>query len=253
MNDAAARIAGLRASLAQAGLETLPKHARVPLGHREADLCLHGGLERGTLHEIFAAGAHETAATGFAAALGFRVAGKKRLLWIRQDFSALEHGDLSATGFLEMGFDPSRILMLRVAHAADGLRAAADALCCAALGAVVLEIPGEPKILDLVASRRLTLACAQKNVSAFLLRFGAKPQASTAETRWLVRAAPSSKDDNWGNPVFETDLLRNRHGRTGHWVMQWSCEDGCFHAAHSGAVVPAPCDRPPATGLGAVA
>ncbi|HEV2562465.1 MAG TPA: hypothetical protein VGT78_10025 [Rhizomicrobium sp.] len=253
MSDAAAKIAVLRASLAQAGLETLHKHARVPLGHHETDLCLHGGLERGALHEIFAAGTHETAATGFAAALGFRMAGKKRLLWIRQDFSALEHGELSATGFLEMGLDPSRILILRVADAANGLRAAGDALSCAALGAVVLEIPGEPKILDLVASRRLTLACAQKNVSAFLLRFGAKPQASTAETRWLIRGACSSKNEDWGNPVFETDLLRNRHGRTGHWVMQWSCENGCFRAADCGAVVSATCDRPVATEFGAVA
>ena len=253
MSDAAAKIAVLRARLAQAGLQTLQKSARVPLGHGPADLCLQGGLERGALHEIFASSTHEAAATGFAAALGFRMAGKKRLLWIRQDFSALEHGELSATGFLEMGLDPSRILILRVADAADGLRAAGDALSCAALGAVVLEIPGETKTLDLVASRRLTLASAEKNVSALLLRFGAQPKASAAETRWLIRAACSSKNENWGNPVFETDLLRNRHGRTGHWVMQWSCEDGCFRAADCGAVVPAPCDRSPATGLSAVA
>ena len=75
------------------------------------------------------------------------------------------------------------------ADAADALRAANDALSCAALGAVVIEIPGRPKILDLMASRRLTLACAQKTVTAFLLRFNAEPEASTAETRWLVRAA----------------------------------------------------------------
>lgn len=241
----AEKLAALRASLVRPGLEEIS--TRIPLGHAAADLCLKGGLERGALHEIFAAIGHEAAATGFAAGLAMRVAARKHVLWIRQDFSAFEFGELSAVGFLEFGLDPARMLLLCVADAADGLRAANDALSCAALGAVVIEIPGKPKILDLVASRRLTLACAQKSVTAFLLRFGAKPDASAAETRWLVRAASSpAREENWGHPVFEANLVRNRHGRTEHWVMEWNCDDGLFQnpAAHSGAVVPAPFDRP---------
>jgi protein ImuA len=194
------------------------------------------------LHEVFAAAGHEAAATGFAAGLAARVAAGKRLLWIRQDFSALEFGELSAMGFLELGLDPARLLLLCVADAADGLRAANDALSCAALGAVVIEIPGKPKVLDLMASRRLTLACSQKAVTAFLLRFGVQPDASTAETRWLIRAASSpAQDENWGHPIFEVDLIRNRHGRTGQWVMEWSCDHGVFqnYPANSGIVVSA--------------
>jgi protein ImuA len=244
----AEKIAVLRASLAKPGLEEA--FARVPLGHSAADLCLTGGLQRGALHEVFAATGHEAAATGFAAGLAARVAAGKRLLWIRQDFSALEFGELSATGLLEFGLDPARMLVLRIAEAADGLRAATDALSCAALGAVVIEIQGKPKILDLAASRRLTLACTKKNVAAFLLRFGAKPDASAAETRWLVRAVPSpAQEENWGHPVFEVDLIRNRHGRTGQWVMEWSCNHGLFQnpPAHRGAVVSTPSDRQAAT------
>ncbi len=250
MRETAEKITQLRASLA--GLKTLEKQVRVPLGHEAADDCLKGGLQRGVLHEVFAESGHEAAATGFATGLAVRIAAKKSILWIRQDFSALEFGELCATGLLEFGLDPSRILLLCVAHAEDALRAAGDALSCSALGAVVIEIPGEVKILDLVASRRLTLACAQKNVTAFLLRFAAKPDASTAETRWLVRATPSqAKDENWGRPVFETDLVRNRHGRTGHWVMEWNCDDGFFRepAADRGAMVSASCDRQVAAAL----
>ena len=250
----AEKIAALRASLARPGL--MEVSTRIPLGHGAVDLCLKGGLERGVLHEVFAAIGHEAAATGFTAGLAARVAMGKRLLWIRQDFSALEFGELSATGFLEFGLDPSRLLLLCVADAADGLRAANDALSCAALGAVVIEIPGKPKILDLMASRRLTLACAQKAVTAFLLRFGAQPEASTTETRWLVRAAfLPPKEENWGHPVFEADLVRNRHGRTGQWVMEWNCDDGLFKepTADSGAVVSAPSDRPAATARKAAA
>jgi protein ImuA len=242
----AEKIAALRASLVKRGLEE--SSIRMPLGHAAADLCLKGGLERGVLHEVFSEIGHEASATGFTAGLVARVAARKRLLWIRQDFSALEFGDISATGFLEFGIDPERMLLLCVADAADALRAANDALSCAALGAVVIEIPGKPKIIDLMASRRLTLACAQKTVTAFLLRFNAEPEVSTAETRWLVRAAASPPQmENWGHPVFEASLVRNRHGRTGHWVMEWSCDDGLFKEAYRGAVVSASCDRPIAT------
>ena len=229
MSGTAEKLANLRAALARQGLETLVTNARVSLGFTPADSVLRGGLERGALHEVYAAPGHETSAAAFAAGLAARVAGKKKILWIRQDYSALEFGELSATGFLELGIDPSQILLVCTAHADDAIKAASDALTCAALGAIVIEIPGEPKILDLVTSRRLTLAAAQKNVAAFLLRFGAKPQASTAETRWLVQGAASPQgEENWGAPVFTTDLVRNRHGRTGHWVMEWNCDDGFF-------------------------
>lgn len=224
-------IAHLRASLAKAGLETPEKQACIPLGHVAADTVLKGGLVRGALHEIFSASAgHEAAATGFTAGLAARIAAEKTILWIGQDFSALEFGEISATGFLELGLDPSRILLLRAATAEDAVRAASDALGCTALGAVVIEIPASPRILDLVTSRRLTLAAAQSNVPAFLLRLGAEPDASAAETRWSIRAEPSQKNnaENWGYPIFRTDLVRNRHGGTGHWVMEWDCDDGVF-------------------------
>ena len=242
----AEKIAALRASLARPGLAETA--IRVPLGHAAADFCLRGGLERGALHEVFSVIGHEAVATGFAAGLAMRVAESRHLLWIRQDFSALEFGELSATGFLEFGLDPSRLLMLCVANSGDGLRAANDALSCAALGAVVIEIPGRSRIADMTASRRLTLACAQKSVTAVLLHFYAEPAFSTAETRWLVRAASSlTQDENWGQPVFQVELLRNRHGQTGAWVMEWNGNERIFKApetakTHSGPVVSAPAD-----------
>jgi protein ImuA len=223
-------------------------HPRVALGHRSADACLKGGLLTGALHEIFAAEAGcEAAASGFAATLAMRAGKKKTLLWIRQDFTALEFGEISAAGFLELGFDPARILFLRASDVTSALRAAGDALSCAALGAVVIEIAGPQKKLDLVTSRRLTLAAARKGVSAFLLRFRAEPDASSAETRWLIRPAPSSMDkDDWGFLLFQAALARNRHGATGEWVMEWNCDDHVFReTAHRRAVVSVSGDRSP--------
>jgi protein ImuA len=250
MNSRAEKIEALRSTLASAGLETLIANARVPMGFAPADAVLKGGLQRGVLHEVYAATGSETSATAFAAGLAARVADRKKILWVRQDYSAMEFGELSATGFLELGIDPSQILLVCTAHADDAVKAASDALTCVALGAVVIEIPGEPKILDLTTSRRLTLATSQKNVTAIVLRFGAKLQDSTAETRWLIRARASPlEEENWGQPVFETDLVRNRHGRTGHWVMEWNCDEGLFGepkrgiAAHHRAMVSASGDR----------
>jgi protein ImuA len=249
MTATAEKVAALRAQLAAQGLETLVTNARVPMGFAPADAVLKGGLQRGTLHEVYAATGSEASATAFAAGLAARVADKKKILWIRQDYSALEFGELSATGFLELGIDPSQILLICTAPADDAIKAASDALTCAALGAVVIELPGEPKILDLVTSRRLTLAASQKNVTAILLRLGARVQDSTAETRWFIRTRASPlEEENWGQPVFETDLVRNRHGRTGHWVMEWNCDAGLFeeprrgNTAHYRAVVSAPFD-----------
>ena len=231
-------LASLKDFLAQPKLEQVSIYT--PLGHNEVDLCLKGGLLHGSLHEVFSAISHEAAATGFVAGLASRVAADKHLLWIGQDFSAREWGELSAIGLLELGLNPARLLLLSVANASDALRAANDALSCAALGVVVVEIQGTPKILDLVATRRLTLAATQKSVTVFLLRFGAHPDASTAQTRWLVHGAPSPHHGkNWGSPVFQVELIRNRHGQTGKWMMEWKSDESRFREpkADLGAVV----------------
>jgi protein ImuA len=215
----------------------------VRLGHGVADTALGGGLNRFALHEVFAAEAGEEApATGFALAAATRVSAKNKwLLWVRQDFSALEAGELHACGLLEFGIDPSRLLTVRAPDATEVLRAGAEGLGCKGLGAAIIEPWGEPKAFDLVASRKLTLAAQQHGVAAIMLRLGAKPEPSTAETRWLVKAAVSAPgNENWGKPLFDAALVRNRHGCTGRWVMEWDCNDGIFRQTHSCAPAAAP-------------
>jgi protein ImuA len=119
----------------------------------------------------------------------------------------------------------------------DALRAAGDILSCSGVGAVVIEISGVFKALDLTASRRLSLAAAQKNVSPILLRIGAQPAASAAETRWLVHSAMPPPDD-WGSPRFDVRLLRHRHGELGNWVMEWDCDNGLFRQPDNHHIAP---------------
>lgn len=255
MHAHAEKLAFLKDALARTGLERPENHARVALGHPAADASLKGGIARGTLHEIFpAAAGNEVTAAGFAAALASCVAARKHVLWLLPDFVALEQGEMSALGLIELGLDPARFLLLRAPDSISVLRAAADALTCRALGALILEIPGTVKSLDLSASRRLVLAAAETGVTAFLLRCSVEPEPSAAETRWLIRSACSNRnDENWGRPLFDAALVRNRHGPTGQWLMEWNSDEGLFRATNSGAVVSAASDRPSQTAHGCAA
>ena len=225
---------------------------RIALGHGEADAALQGGLAKGAVHEVFAEGGrHGAAATGFIAGLNARVSARRPLVWVRQDFCEIEAGSLSMHGLAELGLDPRCVVTVRAFDVESALRTTADALACDALGAVVLEIWGEARQLDLVASRKLTLAAQASGVTALLLRIAAAPQPSTAESRWIVRAAHSPPSAEWGAPRFDAALVRNRHGPTGRWIMEWKCDECLFsEAAGSQPLAATPAHRPHQAGVG---
>jgi protein ImuA len=250
--SAAGKVAALRGSI-----ERLEAHGavhasrKVPLGHAEADAHLQGGIAVGAVHEVFAeAGRQSAAATGFVAGLAGRVASRRPVVWIRQDFAEMEAGAVSMSGLSELGLDPRLLLSVHAADVDHALRATADALACDAVGAVVLEVWGEARQLDLVASRKLTLAAQTSGATSLVLRMAAEPRPSTAETRWIVRAAHSppgsTPSSAWGSPLFETQLVRNRHGPTGRWIMEWKSDECLFGkpAAYPQPVVAAPAHRP---------
>jgi len=241
------KLADLRHYMTRYGLP--PERTVLPLGVAGADQALGGGLMRGALHEIHAA---DWAAGGFAACLAIRAAGRKPFFWVRPDYEALEYGEVNPAGLHELGGDPAGLVVLRAPNAAQALAAAADILACSHIGALVLELGGNPKALDLVASRRLAFAAAEQGVTALLLRQGAREVPSAALTRWRVTTAPSQDDDDWGAPSFHAALLRNRLGPTGAWTMQWDLDHGLFHeprrdAADFGDMVCAPSHRPDST------
>jgi len=228
---------------------------RVALGHPDADAALQGGLAIGAVHEVFAEGRQSAVATGFIAGLAGRVTGRRPLVWVRQDFTEIESGALSMSGLAELGLDPRLVVTVRAADVDTALRTAADALACDALGGVVLEVWGEARQFDLVVSRKLTLAAQASGVTGLLLRVAAEPSPSTAETRWIVRAAHSPlaapaaalmPAAAWGAPVFDAQLVRNRHGPVGRWIMGWKCDECLFEkpAAYPQPVAAAPAHRP---------
>jgi protein ImuA len=255
-----------------AGLANGP--AALPLGVPAIDLALGGGLARGALHEISAAGeAHVAAAAGFAVGV---TAAQARLVWIAEDMALAESGAPYGPGLDAFGLAPERLLTVAAAHRRDLLWAMEEALRCRAIAAVIGELRGHA--LDGVAVRRLSLAAAESGALALLLRAAPPRNTSTAATRWVVSAAPSSfagelhtpfipaqagiqndpsiRHSGTGSPLsrgrtenfsatFAVRLTRNRRGPLGAWILQWSDDDERFVlATHAQPVAVPAADRP---------
>lgn len=211
----------------------LGSEGRFMLGAERQDAALGGGLSRAAVHEVVAAGSADAAAAiGFVTGLSLRAsqpretAGvSKDVLWVRQKASETETGKLYPHGLLEMGLDPQSLIQVRLKDAAGVLRAGIEGARCEALGCVVIEVWGNPKVLDLTATRRLALDAEQSGVPVFLMRFSKNVDSSAAATRWQVRALASRplEADAPGHPAFDITLLRQRSGVCGlNWQMEWN-------------------------------
>lgn len=231
--------------------------ARWSSGLDSLDAALGGGLAYGRMHEVYAANPQDaSAAAGFVMVLATAMTRPDQsLLWLRVHRSIGRAGLLQASGWAELGGQPGCGLFCVAPDSMAMLRAAVDALRCAALGAVVVEGWGAMRELDLTASRRLVLAAERSGIPLFLLRVEARPVTSAAQTRWQVASAPSRALPGQapGYPTFDIELLRQRSGPGGlRWRLEWNREQRIFRdAALSGAVVPVPVGRPVAdTGMG---
>ncbi len=228
--DTLAAVKGALARLERGVMPSALPH--FSLGLPELDSALGGGLSHASLHEIFAASpAHGSAATGFALALAIRATPSAPVVWVRQRMFDQEFGRPYGHGIAALGLDPGRLVLVRARHAEDVLKAAHEAAQCAAVGTVLAEIWGSPKVLDLTASRRLSLAAAASGVTVLATRVDAAPAASAATSRWQVRAAVSQDRQAGlpGLPAFSVTLLRHRAGIPPRdWPMEWDREHRLF-------------------------
>lgn len=224
--------------------------AGVSTGHDRVDAALGGVLARGQLHELFAAGAADTASVmAFAAMLGQRLGGA--VVWLREE-QAERRTRLHMPGFSELGFNPALLHLGLLPDADAVLRAGADVLRCCDVGVAVIELWRNPRNLSLTTTRRFQLAVEASGVTALLLRIDAQPSPSAAATRWSVRSIASRPlaANAPGHPAFELELLRQRGGGRGHWRLEWDRDTRSFHdldePALSCTLVPLPSDRPAA-------
>ena len=116
-----------------------------------------------------------------------------------------------------------RVIHVAAKTAEDALFALEEGLRCRDLAFVLGEIAGNPKALDFVASRRLSLAAEKHGVPLWLVRLDAARDLSSARMRWDVRSAPSPRP-RWnpaapGRPNWRAGLFRARGHAPGEWIL----------------------------------
>ena len=180
------------------------------------------------------------------------------LLWVQERMAILESGRVHPPGLsdrLESGriYPPglpfADLIHVEARDARSTLWAMEEGLRCAAIGAVIGEIWGDPAALDFTATRRLAVAAERHGVAAFLIRLGGSANLSGARMRWRVASAPSLPHplnlQAPGAAVWACELFRARGAAPGRWVIthepppyqQGTGAAGGFH------LVAAPCDR----------
>jgi len=217
-----ARLEELR-TLVSRRAPSMPAFEPCPLGLPMLDEALGGGLPRGCLQEIIPADGGGAAA-GFAAfLLGRLAAGSpgKGLLW-----ASLGEGDLYPPGLAAYGIDPAAVILLAAPSPAELLWAMEEALRSPALAGAA----GEVDRIDLTAGRRLQLAAAVGGGVGLLLLRTDRPAApvSAAALRWRIGARPGEARSGG---AWQVELLRQRAGRPGAWILEKEDETDHFLVA----------------------
>jgi protein ImuA len=193
------------------------------LGDRRMDGRFPGGrgLPLFAWHEIGGEGLEiETAAApaAFAASLAAPLARRGAAVWV------MRRADVFAPGLIGLGFPAERLIQVLAGDDAEALGVAEEALAAPGVAAVFVEADA----VDLVAGRRLQLACERGRGTGFLIRrrpFGgqAKAAAASPATRWRVACAPSAPqagEPGLGAPRWKVELERCRGGRPGSWIVE---------------------------------
>lgn len=207
-------------------------------------------VARAGLHDLYAASpADAVTLNAFGLALAASTAQGRPIVWGVQQMAAQEAGRPYGPGLNEMGLKPREVLLVRARDVQALLSVGEEALRSPAVGAVVLSAWGEARAITLTASRRLALAARTGGATVFLARAAAEPGPSAAQTRWSVRAAPSTPlgANAPGRPAFSATLLRHRGGAPPQtWIMEWDRERRSFvePAPLSGGLVPLAAQRP---------
>ncbi len=202
------------------------------LGREPLDDALGGGLIPGSHQAAGEDAGDGAAALGFAAALMARALDAQpgaRGLLVRSGEAAREDGVVHGPGLQALGLDPDRVGVVSVRTGAEALRVVDEALKSGAVAAVLAALWDEPR-LDLSVTRRFNLSAARYGSLAILATRDLSA-TSAALTRWRVRTLPSRESRRrLGRPTFKLDLVRNRFGATGEWILEWNSDERCFQA-----------------------
>jgi hypothetical protein len=173
-------------------------HALAALGDAQAEqrslADILAGLPVNACHEILGKGKGDAASLfGFGAMLAAMLSAARNdapCFFVRP--LRRGGGRLYPPGLAGLGIDPARCFSVHAPDLLAALKATADIARSGAAGAVLVEIEGNPRLLDLTASRRLALAAEKAGTTVLLLRMGAREAPGAAYSRWQVTSATST-------------------------------------------------------------
>ncbi len=215
----------------------LPEGDLLPSHVEPLDAVLGGGLPLAALTEIHAPTARAAgAAAAFALALGSSLLQREPakhlpLLWLGTTEAFSEGGLPYAAGIREtFGIAPQRLLFAEAPKLGDTLWIGEEAARLPDLAGVILELRGNPRMLDLTATRRLHRRAQAAGRPVFLLRQSAEQTPTAAPVRLLVSPAPAAPrqtldgplQGSLGPPGLLLTVAKSRTARPGTFTLEWN-------------------------------
>jgi len=220
-------------------------------GIERLDAGLGGGVPLGALTEIHSTETRDMgAAVGFALALAgmaLRRNAAGPVVWIATSDAFREAGLPYAPGLAAgFGVGPGELLISALPGVEDALRAAEEAAAVPVFAAVILELRGNPRALDLTATRRLQHRAQEMGHPLLLLRQAAMAEPTAAPLRLLVSPAPAGLRRtvagplplSIGAPAFRVGIGRSRTGLTGQFLLEWNRDDFSFQERRAEDALP---------------
>lgn len=206
------------------------------------DTALGGGLPKAGLIEIHGAATRDAGAvTGFMLALigliRATAEGVTPVLWTGTTEILREAGFPHAGGLQAIfGIEAEALLFCEAKKLTDALWVAEEAARLTTPAAVVLEVRGNPRHLDLTATRRLHARARDSGRLLFLLRQAVVAEPTAAPVRLVVGPASSTLRETIGGPLansidrpaFTVTIGKSSSVRFGQFTLEWNPDEHTF-------------------------
>lgn len=225
----------------------------VSTGVEGFDAALGGGLPFTGLTEIHSNAARDgSAAVGFALALAHLVAGKEPapLLWVATAEIMREIGRPYVPGLAtRFSIETCNLLISEAVKAHDALWIAEEAANTGGFRALIIELRGSPRALDLTATRRLHRRAVLAGLPIFLILHAGHAQPTAAPLRLLVQPVRAGSRQtisgplhgSIGPPAFAATITKSRNAATtSAFTLDWIENVFRERTAHPRLVVPLP-------------
>lgn len=164
------------------------------------------------------------------------------LIWIGTSDVFNEAGRPYPPGLLQrFGIGPRHFLMAEASRIADALWIAEEAASLSKLGAVMVELRGNPRQLDLTATRRLHRRALTAGYPLVLLHQAGTAEPTAAPLRLIVASAPAAPratlsgtlSGSIGPPAFHVTISKSRTAMPAAFTLEWDHDACAFRERHA--------------------